>query len=626
MSTWFNNFRLALETKEVVILYGNVRDKYITYNDGASIVHESLAQAIDRLISEATFPTRFQPDRRIVYDALGVERQLGRSLSNASATTSTPFPSQDRNISIPDEDMKPPTRVLAKWKQELSRQGNPMLAIIFYLDKLIAYKENYSSGKDSETEILLWLEKVIQTITPDNRLILVALEDGMIPRELYTFSPKVRLVDVPMPSQEDRKRYVTERLRHRNLKYPDSYIKLIADLTDGLYLVDLDRIAGQPEITPAVPPSEHEMRRLINRYRVGEKQDYWGQLEVQRLESIPTIFVEEYGVKGQDEAIERVRDMLLVAKAGLTSIASDSDTAGKPKGMLFFVGPSGVGKTFLAKKIAHFLFNSEEAFVRFDMSEFKEEHAISKLIGSPPGYVGYDRGGMLTDAVRKKPFSVVLFDEIEKAHPKILDIFLQLIDDGRLTDSRGQTVFFTESIIIFTSNVGTRTEDKDGKKINERELFDQVKSERDVDAERKRERVRQHFINAVDRFFKKEISRPELLNRIGSNIVPFNRIDDEEIQRDIVKRHLQNISTRYNEIHRSDGLQVSFDEESIADHIVTSYKERIAEFGGRAVYDIIQSQIIPKLASRTLQAAESMTKQNFRVRAEDGKFKIPLVK
>ena len=135
---------------------------------------------------------------------------------------------------------------------------------------------------------------------------------------------------------------------------------------------------------------------------------------------------------------------------------------GRPRGVAFLAGPTGVGKTELAKSVTQLLFGDESAYIRFDMSEFSAEHSDQRLIGAPPGYVGYDAGGELTNAVREKPFSVVLFDEIEKAHPRILDKFLQILDDGVLTSGRGDRVYFSESIIIFTSNLGIYSTAADG--------------------------------------------------------------------------------------------------------------------------------------------------------------------
>ncbi len=153
-------------------------------------------------------------------------------------------------------------------------------------------------------------------------------------------------------------------------------------------------------------------------------------------------------VVGQDEAISAVANAIRRSRAGLQD-------PNRPLGSFIFLGPTGVGKTELARALAEFLFDSDQAMVRIDMSEYMEKHAVSRLIGAPPGYVGYDEGGQLTEAVRRRPYSVILFDEIEKAHPDVFNVLLQILDDGRLTDGQGRTVDFKNTVIIMTSNLGS---------------------------------------------------------------------------------------------------------------------------------------------------------------------------
>ncbi|MCP4696777.1 MAG: ATP-dependent Clp protease ATP-binding subunit [Gammaproteobacteria bacterium] len=499
MAVWINNLANALQDKPVVILHGNVRDRYI---DEQGQIYDNLTDLLQQIVNGMEL--RFS--EQIIYDSVGQERRIGMEIAahtvpaaadNDELTDTGPAPrSQGRQI--------PPSRVLAQWQEQSALPTSNRLFILYYLDKLAAYKSSY---QDDEKEILLRLEKIIENIRPNHRLLMVALQDTMIPLELYTHAPKVRVLPIPPPEKHDRTAYFKHRLGQT---YP--HIELAANLTDGLFLHDLDAIAA----ALGTQSNAQEVRRIINRYRIGEQTDHWGSLSIKKLANALLWFKETEGVNGQDEAIRKVIDMLTIARAGLSGMAGG--TAAKPKGVLFFAGPTGVGKTFVAKKLAKFLFSTEETFIRFDMSEFKEDHTVSKLIGSPPGYVGSDRGGMLTNAVREKPFSVLLFDEIEKASTKILDIFLQILDDGRLTDSRGQTVFFTETVIIFTSNIGTRTADSRGCTISERDDLERIME----DADEARGAIREHFIRTVERFFMYEISRPELLNRIGSSIVPFN--------------------------------------------------------------------------------------------------------
>ena len=212
-------------------------------------------------------------------------------------------------------------------------------------------------------------------------------------------------------------------------------------------------------------------------------------------------------VVGQDEAIRVVSNAVRRARAGLQD-------RNRPIGSFMFLGPTGVGKTELAKSLAEFLFDDEGAMVRIDMSEYQEKHTVSRLIGAPPGYVGYDEGGQLTEAVRRRPYSVVLFDEVEKAHQEVFDVLLQLLDDGRLTDGHGRTVDFKNTLVIMTSNVGSQW----------------IKELGGGDAAEMRKRVQA----SLEQSFK-----PEFLNRVDE-IVIFDNLTRADLSR-IVEIQLGNL-------------------------------------------------------------------------------------
>ena len=247
----------------------------------------------------------------------------------------------------------------------------------------------------------------------------------------------------------------------------------------------------------------------VRRYKVGVTDDPWRKIDRGKISSAEE-FVRRR-VKGQAHAVTHMLD---VVKRAVTGIGQ-SPRGGRPRGVAFLAGPTGVGKTELAKTITSLLFGDESAYIRFDMSEFSAEHADQRLIGAPPGYVGYDVGGELTNAIRERPFSVVLFDEIEKAHPRILDKFLQVLDDGVLTSGRGDRVYFSEAFIVFTSNLGIYTDGPTGERVQSvlpNEPFETVKS-----------KVRA----GIENHFKAVLNRPEILNRIGENIIVFDFIRDD---------------------------------------------------------------------------------------------------
>lgn len=316
---------------------------------------------------------------------------------------------------------------------------------------------------------------------------------------------------------------------------PDAQVRFktsFADMTDGLNLSamnDIARIAERQSI------ALRNVDEAVQCFKVGVTENPWKQHYLREKIATAQKFIEGR-VRGQHRAISKTIDILMRSVMGLTG-AQARGRGSRPRGVLFFAGPTGVGKTELAKTLTQLVFGDERAYIRFDMSEFAEEHAGARLLGAPPGYVGYDAGGELTNAVRAKPFSVILFDEIEKAHPRILDKFLQILEDGRLTDGRGDTTYFTESIIIFTSNLGIYVEDESGRRVQ------------NVHPTDSQEVVETRVKGAIQDYFKFRLSRPEILNRLGDNIVVFGFIA-EAIAAQIMDGMLANVVARVSEEHR----------------------------------------------------------------------------
>lgn len=358
------------------------------------------------------------------------------------------------------------------------------------------------------------------------------------------------------------------------------FARRFADGTDGLTLTamaDVAQLARRQGIPLAAVDD------AVRSYKVGALDNPWRRDYLRDKIGNARATLEDR-VKGQHQATTKAVDILMRSVMGLTGAQARAG-GGRPRGVLFFAGPTGVGKTELAKSLTQLIFGDERAYIRFDMSEFAEEHTGARLLGAPPGYIGFDAGGELTDAVREKPFSLILFDEIEKAHPRILDKFLQILEDGRLTDGRGDTAYFSEAIIVFTSNLGIYVTDEHGQRVQNVKPGDPYET---VEA-----RVR----GAIADHFKFRLARPEILNRIGENIVVFNFIAPE-VAVLIFDGMLKNVARRLADEHR------------LALEIPAAVRERLLALctrdlsnGGRGIGNALESVFINPLA-RALFATE----------------------
>lgn len=360
-----------------------------------------------------------------------------------------------------------------------------------------------------------------------------------------------------------------EELKHRIEEAERAYdLETLAKLKYG-ELPALEKKLEEEKQALADKSEDRLLKEEVDVEEIAEVVSQWTGIPVsklveserEKLLKLPEILHKR--VIGQDEAVVAVSDAILRARAGLKD-------ENRPIGSFIFMGPTGVGKTELAKALSEALFDTEKNMIRIDMSEYMEKHSVSRLVGAPPGYVGYDEGGQLTEAVRRRPYSVILFDEIEKAHPDVFNILLQLLDDGRLTDNQGRTVDFKNTIIILTSNIGSR------------ELIDRIEEGGQISEE-----VKEEVISKLHSFF-----RPEFINRIDDTIV-FTPLNKDQIGR-IIEIALGSIQKRLSE--RNIKLVLS---EAGKDYICDNAYS--PEFGARPVKRFMQKYVETKLAEALIK-------------------------
>ena len=411
-----------------------------------------------------------------------------------------------------------------------------------------------------------------------NPLLYIFDKENDIPVWYIKDNPKIKSIYIPKPDLYTRE-IIIQQLSKRIKGYNelDSDKKnlnenLFIEQTNALYITEILSIislAVKEEI------DFNNIGQAISMYKLGIVENEWSKISINKLINSEDILSKR--VIGQKNAINKVSDILKRAYFNLSG-SQYSKNSNKPKGIMFFAGPTGVGKTELAKSVTELVFGSENNYIRFDMSEFSQENGNQRLVGAPPGYVGYETGGELTNAIKENPFTVILFDEIEKAHPKIMDIFLQILDDGRLTSGRGETVYLSETIIIFTSNLGVYELTEDNKKIE------------NINIDMEYSAIHDSILSSINDYFKYKLQRPEILNRIGENIVVFDYIR-KDIGKDIFSKMLKSIVYNLNKNHK---IEIEF-EENVLDELEDICLNDLG-MGGRGIGNHLEVKFINPLS------------------------------
>lgn len=567
---WLRDFKRFIPLKSHFVLTGNVRDL-----QPYEVVPGTIAA---------------QPTVEILKETLYAEGYTGvllwqpltgfRWLSPMTGDSEERREKEMSRLGLNAEERRSDSSIetLGRFLEQLTTlQGDPVALIVDFAARLTT-----NPGNLAPVEHQLFTRALIcansakpRPFGPDGRpyfnsILWVTEKEGDLPDWFVVGNQRLRSISLSRPDATIREALASSLLRilpeYTTASSEDirSAANAFVDATEGLLLADMSAIVqlARMENVPLA-----EISDAVRRYKVGVTEDPWRRLNREKIRNARE-FVHRR-VKGQEHAVEHMLD---IVKRAVTGVGG-ARRGNRPRGVAFLAGPTGVGKTELAKTITDLLFGDESAYIRFDMSEFSIEHADQRLLGAPPGYVGYDVGGELTNAIREKPFSVVLFDEIEKAHPRILDKFLQILDDGVLTSGRGDRVYFSEALIVFTSNLGA-TEAQADVVCAASETFEDVQIK---------------ILTAIRRYFREVLNRPELLNRIGENIIVFDFIRPDvaaEIYEQMLVNALAGVAAQ--------GYHISASPE--AKRSLANLCLRNLQHGGRGIRNQLEANLINPLA------------------------------
>ncbi len=594
MPKWQQEISSFKGIKSTFIIEGNINDLYPYYMSQSDATAPNSFMDLSAMLLRLFNENQGQTDYDFVYcdPASGFHNKFGDRFGNveefyakyAGGDDIASLFNVDRLFkkTCKVDDIEKLSDIIRNAMVDNERQ-KPIAIVMNFASRYISSPTNLDASESK-----LFLNLLVSSVNAGrandsyNTLILVVEKFNDLPAWFFYNNPNVRTISIPNPDKEMRTTFIDKEYGEFQSdielqKIKDKFI----DQTDGLKNRELrelhalySRLKGKDSST--------ELLDTLSIYKYGILDNMWHTIDKQKIADLETLLKKR--VMGQDQAVAKTVNIVKRAVSGLSGMQHSSGQ-NKPRGVLFFAGPTGTGKTELTKALAEQLFGDENNCIRFDMSEYSEGHADQKLFGAPPGYVGYEAGGQLTNAIKERPFSILLFDEIEKAHPSIMDKFLQILEDGRMTDGQGNTVYFSETLIIFTSNLGIVRQYVDHSGREQREQL--------VSPEESYEDIQPKVVDAIKNHFK-----PEVLNRIGNNIIVFDFIR-EEASRSIVVNQMDKINQR---VLKQNKLHVIANDEVKQYFCNLAIAPEVREMGGRGIGNLMEDRYINPLSEFIFEA------------------------